>query len=59
MIRKNVCNMKLFKSGRNLEDLWILLLLLLLFSVDFVGRNRKEILIDQGAMFNLMVLLCE
>jgi hypothetical protein len=51
--------MKLFKSERNLEDLWVFFLLLLLFSIDFVGRNRKEILIDQGAMFNLMVLLCE
>jgi len=59
MIRKYVCNMKLFKSERNLEDLWVFFLLLLLFSIDFVGRNRKEILIDQGAMFNLMVLLCE
>jgi hypothetical protein len=48
--------MKLFKSGRNLEDF---VGFLLLFSVDFVGRNRKEILIDQGVMFNLMVLLCE
>jgi hypothetical protein len=50
--------MKLFKSGRNLEA-FMGFFLLLLFSVDFVGRNRKEILIDQGAMFNLMVLLCE
>jgi len=49
--------MKLFKSGRNLEA--FMGFFLLLFSVDFVGRNRKEILIDQGAMFNLMVLLCE